>query len=246
MLNFKVQGEGKPIVFLHGFLESLSMWSYLHLEKIPGKHILIDLPGHGLSKLMDHSEEPSLEFMADEVLDVLSFLSIDSYDVVGHSMGGYIGLILKEKDKRCKKLVLLNSNFWNDSEQKKKDRIRIADLVFKAKKIFIQEAIPNLFGKPELFEEEIQQLKTEAMQMSPESIAYASLAMRNRKDFSKDIQFNPSSYFFIHGKLDRLIETDYLKSKIDLDNNFFIIETSGHMAHIEESKKVIEILQLVF
>lgn len=246
MLNFQVKGEGKPIVFLHGFLESLSMWSYLHLEKIPGKCILIDLPGHGQSDLMDPSEEPNLEFMVDEVLEVLSYLSVDSYNLVGHSMGGYIGLILKAKDKRCEKLVLVNSNFWSDSEQKKKDRIRIADLVFKAKQLFIHEAIPNLFGKPEYFELEIQELKKEAMKMLPESIAYASLAMRNRKDFSKEIQLHPYNYFFIHGKLDRLIETDYLKSKIDLDTNFFLIENAGHMAHIEQPQKVVEILELIF
>ena len=32
------------------------------------------------------------------------------------------GLLLKEKDNRCEKVILMNSNFWADSEQKKKDR----------------------------------------------------------------------------------------------------------------------------
>ncbi len=246
MLNYQVQGEGQTIVFLHGFLESLSMWSYLDLEKIPGKHIFIDLPGHGISDLTDQNEKPSLEFMANEVLKVLSNLSIDCYSVVGHSMGGYIGLIMKSQNKRCEKLVLLNSNFWEDSEQKKKDRIRIADIVFKAKRVFIQEAIPNLFAKPELFEEEIRNLKEEALQMPPESIAYASLAMRMRKDYSEEIQLNPTDYYFIHGNLDRLIETEYLRSKLDTNQNLFVLEEAGHMAHIEQPEKVLKILQLIF
>jgi len=246
VLNFQVQGEGKPIVFLHGFLESLSMWSYLNLDKLPGQHIFIDLPGHGLSELTDQTDEPSLEFMATEVKRVLSILSVDSYSIVGHSMGGYIGLILKSQDKRCEKLVLLNSNFGEDSEQKKKDRIRIADLVFKAKKVFIQESIPNLFGNPELFEEEIQYLKKEAMQILPESIAYASLAMRTRKDYSIEIQLNPTDYSFIHGNLDRLIDTEYLKTKLISNQNLYVIENAGHMAHIEQPEKVLTILQLIF
>ena len=60
---------------------------------------------------------------------------------------------------------MLNSNFWADSEQKKKDRLRVADIAFKAKKVFINEAIPNLFGQVELFRDEIEVLKEEAMKI---------------------------------------------------------------------------------
>jgi len=246
VLNFTVEGKGKALVFLHGFLESSSMWSFLQLNQLNSQSIFIDLPGHGKSALTDNSESPSMDFMATEVLKVLDFMKIESYSIIGHSMGGYVGLLLKEIDSRCKKIVLVNSNFWEDTEQKKKDRIRVAEIALKAKKIFIQEAIPNLFGKPENFQTEIFQLKNEAMEMLPESIAYASLAMRERNDFTGAIDSNPADYFIIHGILDRLVDADFLRKQLSSDKNLFIIENAGHMAHIEQSEEVQDILKQVF
>ena len=245
MLHFTVEGEGKTLVFLHGFLESSSMWSFLQLNQLNSQSIFIDLPGHGKSALTDNSESPSIDFMAKEVLKVLNFLQIESYSVIGHSMGGYVAILLKEMDSRCKKAVLVNSNFWEDTEQKKKDRIRVAEIAFKAKKKFIHEAIPILFGKPENHTEEIDVLIEQALKMAPESIAYSALAMRERKDYTREVTENPTEYFIIHGKLDKLVDTDFLKSQLKSDENLFIIENAGHMAHIEQSDEVIDILKKI-
>ena len=246
MLHFTVEGKGKTLVFLHGFLESSSMWSFLQLNQLNSQSIFIDLPGHGKSALTYNSESPSIDFMAKEVLKVLNFLEIDSYSVIGHSMGGYVAILLKEIDSRCKKAVLVNSNFWQDTDQKKRDRIRVAEIAFKAKKLFIQEAIPNLFGKPENHAEEIDVLIEEALKMAPESIAYSALAMRERKDYTREVSENQTEYFIIHGKLDKLVDTDFIKSQLKSDENLFVIENAGHMAHIEQSEEVFRILMEVF
>lgn len=248
MLNFSVSGEGQVIVFLHGFLESNSMWDYLALDQLNCQKIFIELPGHGQSALTNDAEEPSLNFFAEEVQAVLSFLKIEKFSIVGHSLGAYVALILKEQNSNCQKVVLLNSNFWADSEQKKKDRLRVAEIAFKAKKVFINEAIPNLFGKVELFKTEIEALKEEAMKINPESIAYAALAMRKREDFTKKLAENPSDYFIIHGDLDRLVTTEFLLDqsreifKEKLENHVFVIQGAGHMAHIESREEVLKIL----
>lgn len=246
MLHFTVEGVGKTLVFLHGFLESSSMWSFLDLKCIRTQNIFIDLPGHGKSSLTDNSEGPSMDFIANEVIKVLNFLKIKSYSIIGHSMGGYVGLLLKEMDSRCEKVVLLNSNFWEDSEQKKKDRVRVAEIAFKAKKLFIQEAIPNLFGYPEKHSIEIDSLVDEALKMAPESIAYSALAMRERKDFTSKVHNNPTNYFVIHGKLDKLVEIDFLESQLKSSKNLFVLEKAGHMAHIEQSEEVLMILKEIF
>jgi len=222
MLNYSVKGEGIPVVLLHGFLESSSMWDFLPLNDLKMKIIRIDLPGHGKS-IHFSDTNPTINYFAFCVIEVLDELAVNEFHLIGHSMGGYVGLLLKEIDSRCKKIVLVNSNFWEDTEQKKKDRIRVAEIALKAKKIFIQEAIPNLFGKPENFQTEIFQLKNEAMEMLPESIAYASLAMRERNDFTGAIDSNPADYFIIHGILDRLVDADFLRKQLSSDKNLFII-----------------------
>ena len=246
MLNYQIHGNGKSIVFLHGFLESSSMWSKLDLQELNTQNIFIDLPGHGASELNDFSETPSIDFMADEVLKVLNLLTLESYSIIGHSMGGYVGLLLKEKDNRCEKVILMNSNFLADTEQKKKDRIRVAEIAFKAKRIFIHEAIPNLFAFPENNVNDILRLKEEAMNINSESIAYSALAMRERKDYTAEVKTNPSDYFIIHGMLDRLVDTDFLREQLISDKNLFILENAGHMAHIEQSEEVLGILKKIF
>jgi pimeloyl-ACP methyl ester carboxylesterase len=252
LLNFSVSGEGNAIVFLHGFLESNSMWDYLALEQLNFQKIFIELPGHGQSALRDDSENPSLNFYANEVQKVLAFLKVEKFSIVGHSLGAYVALILKEQNGSCQKVVLLNSNFWADSEQKKKDRLRVAEIAFKAKKVFINEAIPNLFGKVELFQNEIDSLKEEAMKIEPESIAYTALAMRERNDYSEVIAENPTDYFIIHGDLDRLVTTQFLTEQTkpifreQLANHVFIIKEAGHMAHIETSEMVMQLLKQIF
>jgi 2-succinyl-6-hydroxy-2,4-cyclohexadiene-1-carboxylate synthase len=246
VLNFRVEGEGKTIVFLHGFLESISMWDYLELSKLPCKKVFIDLPGHGKSQLNTNFDAPSLRFFADEVILVLNHLQIDYFSVVGHSMGGYVALILKHQLTRCEKVILLNSNFWADNEQKRKDRVRMADIAFKAKRVLINESIPNLFGNPADFKEEIDKLKSEAMEMTSEAIAYASLAMRERSDFSEEVNSNPADYFIIHGEHDGLIPFEDIASKTKDQSQLYFIPNAGHMAHIENTKKVVELIKFIF
>jgi pimeloyl-ACP methyl ester carboxylesterase len=238
MLQYRSFGEGKTLVFLHGFLESSTMWDYLPLEELNAHCLLIDLPGHGQSPLNDSAEIPSIRFMADEVLRVLHQEKVEEFTLLGHSLGAYVGLELAQSSQ-CQKLILLNSNCWTDNEQKRRDRLRVAELVFKAKNHFIREAIPNLFGRPADFQNEIASLVEEANHMQPEAIAYAALAMRERKDFTAEVLANPTKYTFIHGDLDSLVATEVLKSRVP-GVPIHVIEHAGHMVHIEATEELVK------
>jgi pimeloyl-ACP methyl ester carboxylesterase len=243
MISFKSSGEGKPNwLFLHGFLESSSMWSYLSLSEIPGEKFFVDLPGHGSSPLPKSSDDPSIAAMAEEIEK--TFINHFDYPIilVGHSMGGYVGLELLHRNKlSIQKLVLLNSNCWEDSDDKKKDRVRVADIAFKGKSIFINEAIPNLFYEPNLREKEIEVLKKEALELTADGIAYASLAMRTRSDFTDLVKKNADKIVFIHGAKDKLISVESI-SAVSNQKNLHLIENCGHMAHIEATEYVQSIL----
>ncbi len=240
-LSYRIFGNGYSVVFLHGFLESISMWNFLDLEKEPFQSILIDLPGHGNSALNDSNESPSMKYMAVEVVKLLKELNIKQYQVVGHSMGGYVALELKELDPKCKKVVLLNSNFWEDSVEKKKDRVRIADIVLKAKELFVNEAIPGLFYRHNRKDSAVIELINEAKKMEGVSIAYASLAMRNREDKSLLVKENPADFLILHGKHDPIISSEKWQSELkDIPVSFEIIEEAGHMSHIENPSKILK------
>ncbi len=243
MLHFETLGEGQTTwVFLHGFLESSTMWRYVDLSKLNGRKILIDLPGHGFSALEAGFESPSIDFMAQEVENVLEFLEVEHCQLVGHSMGGYVGIeVMHRKVIKVEKMLFLNSNCWGDGAQKKKDRERVAEIAFKAKHIFIQEAIPNLFGTTENFQNDIAQLKSDALKLTAESIAYAALAMKERQDYTSWVQESPHQFLFIHGDLDRLVATQELIDRV-FPAEVKVIPEVGHMAHIEHPLKVTELL----
>lgn len=238
MLHYHLQGEGPVWVFLHGFLESSTMWAALPLEKLPIQCVFIDLPGHGQSELSDGN--PSIKSMAYEVEKVLHFLKVDQFTIVGHSMGAYVGLELAQYHG-FQKLILLNSNCWSDSEQKKQDRLRVAAIVQKAKYHFIREAIPHLFSNPTRHSAFIADLIEEANQMSVEAVAYAALAMRERADFTAYVNSKPKQFAFIHGKLDRLVSVTELQSKIKGPKIHLL--NCGHMAPVEAGDEFMNILE---
>ena len=243
LLNHKQFGEGETVVFLHGFLESISMWENLSLESIHFQSILIDLPGHGKSKNEDNSPIPSMDYMANRVIDTLNQLGIKKYNVVGHSMGGYVALVLKKIDERCKKVVLLNSNFWEDSIEKQKDRVRVADIVFKNKNLFLKEAIPNLYNDQLKYKTEIAVLLKEALKMNSFSIAYASLAMSKRMDFTELISQKPTDFVIVQGEIDAIVPKLIMESKDVLQNvPYYLIKNTGHMSHFENPLEIKKML----
>lgn len=230
-------GNGHPVVFLHGFLESSAMWEYLNLEHCQA--LLIDLPGHGDSTI-DESE--TIQTMAIKVLDVVNQLNIERFDIVGHSMGGYVALEIAKNTNRCERVMLMNSNFWEDSPSKKNDRNRVAEIVHSKKSAFLYEAIPNLFSEPFLFDKDIKKLLSHAVKMTAESIAICSLVMRDRLDNSQLMSMYPDKFLVVQGRYDRIVPLDEMQKRMEsLDLDFCIIE-AGHMAYIENKMAMQQVL----
>ena len=215
------------------------MWDHLSLNSLDFTKVFIDLPGHGNSPLVTGEGDPSIAEMAAHVIATLEASNITDFDVVGHSMGGYVALELKKRMIGCRRVVLLNSNFWEDSVEKKRDRVRVADLALKAKDLLIQQTIPGLFYRKEYDIEHIQFLINEAKKMLPESIAYSALAMRNRMDSSSLLLTSPNDFLVLHGAHDPLVSLGIMRQKmVDLPVRWVAIPNAGHMAHIEESESV--------
>lgn len=241
-LNYTVFGSGRPIVFLHGFLESISMWEYLALHELKRTCILVDIPGHGKSELT-HDGEPSITYFSTVILKLLAELNVTHFDIVGHSMGGYIGLEMLQSAPKDTQLVLLNSNFWADSEEKKKDRVLVSEIVWKSKSLFLKTAIPNLFYKAESYKTAIEELIQEALELEPIGIAYASLAMRNRLDHTEFVEKHSKQIFIIQGKNDPIVPLEKMETNINFKENYKVINSCGHMAHIEQSEIVLQLLK---
>jgi pimeloyl-ACP methyl ester carboxylesterase len=241
-LYFTDEGEGNVLVCLHGFLESSRMWNKLELPT-PLRRIAPDFPGHGESALQSYA---NMEELADMVLDLLDHLKIQSYVLMGHSMGGYVALEMAQKDPRCARLIMLNSNPWSDDPQKQLDRQRVAEIVMHSKKHFIYEAIPHLFWRPEDHAADVEMLIHEAAHIQPEAIAMASMAMSRRRDLSDFAKESGQRIRFIQGEFDAVVPLERVR-KLQLDTacDFVLIPDSGHMSLFEQPDLVRQALNEV-
>lgn len=242
LLNYRVVGDGYPVVFLHGFLESNTMWEDLTTQ-LSEKYqcIFIELPGHGNSPDLDE-DSPSIDIMAEKVKNTIETLLSCSFSIVGHSLGGYVALkmitLLKTFDQ---KLILLNSHPWADSATKKKERDRVIAVVEKNKALFIQTAIPNLYKAPIHHKNKISSTIDEAMRMKDSAIIDSLKAMRDRTECQLTMQKLKSNCLVIQGKYDHLIDASRMKDLTDAqDNKLKVIKDAGHMAHHENPKEVVE------
>ena len=240
ILHYRVVGDGHPVIFLHGFLESMTMWKYLRLPD-NRKKIFVDLPGHGNSTF--ENTNYSMQSIANKILDLLCYLKVEKFDVVGHSMGGYVGLELMAQSDKCEKLILLNSNFWSDDKQKVIDRKRVAKVVTRNKKMFLYEAIPNLFLEPEKYDQEVRNLLNEAINISSRAIAEMSIAMSKRNDYSELVCAEKRRVLIVQGEEDAIVDPQKMKELV-LENglHYQCIEDCGHMGHIESAEKVGKII----
>ena len=109
---YEVYGKGKPIVLLHGAFYTIGMnWS----ELIPGlsatrKVIAIEMQGHGHTPYSDRKLD--ITTLAADVAGVMDYLTIDSADIAGYSMGGSVAYqFAVQYPKRLRKLVIISSTY---------------------------------------------------------------------------------------------------------------------------------------
>jgi 2-hydroxy-6-oxonona-2,4-dienedioate hydrolase len=89
MLNYQRKGAGQTVVLLHGLFGSCRYWSFLADHLSPTYDVIsLDLPGFG-----DSSTVPVPKNVAGYgaiVFDFLQSLGIESFSILGHSLGGAI------------------------------------------------------------------------------------------------------------------------------------------------------------
>lgn len=107
---YSIQGEGFPIVLLHGFGSKKESF----MAQIPElsdhfKVITIDMRGAGKSSRPDYHY--SMDMFADDVKGLMDYLKIDNAYLVGFSLGGIIAqkFVLKYPSY-VTKLILINTS----------------------------------------------------------------------------------------------------------------------------------------
>ncbi len=104
-------GKGEPVVMIHGFADSSYCWhkNAAVLLDAGFRLIMMDQPGQGRSDIPPEPYVFSIENQAREIIRLTELLKLKKFLLVGHSMGGGIGLyIMANHPGRVIRAVLIN------------------------------------------------------------------------------------------------------------------------------------------
>jgi 2-hydroxymuconate-semialdehyde hydrolase len=115
--NVHDQGQGKPVVLLHGSGAGVSAWANWRnlIPKLSGRYRVLapDLAGFGYTEIPDTFE---FEFMAtwiEQIEALLDALDVKSAHWVGNSFGGALTLwMAAHRPDLCDRLVLMGPGGW--------------------------------------------------------------------------------------------------------------------------------------
>lgn len=110
-IHWTDQGEGMPIVMIHGLAGNLHNFSYAMVDRLAGdfRVIAIDRPGCGWSE-RDGDERARIPEQARMIAEMLEKEGIGPAILVGHSLGGAVSLALAvNHPERVKALALVSA-----------------------------------------------------------------------------------------------------------------------------------------
>ena len=222
------------------------MWDDYALELNKRYRVVcIDLLGHGQTDC--HGYVHSMEDMAGAVNAVLKHLNVRRYIMIGHSMGGYVALAYGELfPDNLIGLGLFYSTAQEDSDEKKELRLRAIDAVKSHKKTFLKTSIQNLFypENVQTYTSEIENLVSDALQLSTQGIAAALMGLRERPNREVLLHFGPYAVLIINGRRDGLIPIKFMEAQMKLPRvTHSLITENGHMGHIEDRDACLKMIK---
>ncbi len=231
--------------FIHGFLESPEMWKFC-ASQFPNARYL-SMPGHGV--LLNEECPDSMEGIALALLK--DFDTSQSFQIIGHSMGGYLIPHLLHLGLLPIRIGIFHSKLGADDEEKKKQRQRAIDLVHDNKSLYVRTMITHLFSdgfKVKRYQV-IEQLISEANSVTAETIVACQKAMLSRSCGIQKTKENQIPVHYFAGAKDAGIPLEQIHSEISKLHPFATLdieEDIGHMGQWESPDAVMRWLNKYF
>lgn len=231
-LNVYIQGQGFPIIFIHGLGCDHSQWqedaarlSYVF------QTILFDCRGHGKS---DKPDDYSLNDHINDVIALMDYFSIDNTILYGASMGSYIAQgVAITQPQRIKKLILTvpKANGLTSSTRKlfTEHAQELTKMNNKERLMFFYK---NMVYNPQILVKNPDLLRST---LTPKQSEAANKALEGF-DFRSDLSKITADTLVISGKHDGLNPPAEGKLCASLIPNATYVEMqrSGHLPMIEE------------
>jgi len=248
-LSYDDLGEGVvPIIFLHGFPFSKSMWqTQLDFLKSSNRVIACDIRGFGNSK--DEESVMSMDLFGDDLIQFMDRLNIDKAVVCGLSMGDYIALnVCKRYAERLEALILCDTQCIADSPEGKAKRYKLIDeIALNGTENFTEGFIKNVFHKDSLTgkKEVVEELRKVIVSNSKHVITTGLKALAERSETCSVLNKITVPTLIICGREDKvttLAQSEFMNQNIE-GSILRIIDDAGHVSNLEQADEFNKHLQ---
>jgi pimeloyl-ACP methyl ester carboxylesterase len=244
-IGYRVSGTGHPVMLLHGFGEDSNIWADQVSALNDNFRVYVpDLPGTGLSaEAMQAEKAWTMEKFASAIREIAIQEHLNTFSLIGHSMGGYITLAFAEAYPRMLNgFGLVNSSSYADNEEKITARKKGIEFIQSNGALkFLEQLIPNLYGDQykSTHSEDITKHLEAVKNFSASSLVSYYTAMMIRPDRRHLLMDAQKPVLFIIGAEDKTVNLSDSMSQCHLpqESHVTLLETSAHMGMREESHK---------
>lgn len=243
-LNVRQQGQGPPLLLVHGFPFDHTVWN-AQVSEFSRDHQVIapDLRGFGASGL--GSEPVSMSSLADDLAVLLVELQVTEPIVFcGLSMGGYIAWQFWDRHPdRLDKLVLCDTRAAADSAQAAAGRRETATRVLdEGTGALIEGMLPKLFAETtfETSPKLVAEIRRVMESTNPRTIAAALVAMAQRPNMEPRLAEFAVPTLVLCGQHDAITPVEEMRQVAAAmpAARFEEIAAAGHLAPAEQPAAV--------
>lgn len=246
MLNSRIEGQGKPLIIIHGFLGMSDNWkSFGSLYAAEGFQVhMLDLRNHGKSF---HSDEFNYNVMSSDLLEYCQRYDLKNISIIGHSMGGKVAMLFATTyPEMVEKLIVadIGPKYYAPHHQDILAGLNAVDFSTKPDRTEVEEIlypfIPD-FGTRQF-------LMKNLYWVEPGQLAFRfNLQVFNTKietigeALPKGNHFNKPTLFIRGGNSKYILDTDLPEIKIHFPAvEIATIPNVGHWLHAENPKAFFE------
>lgn len=148
ILHSRIEGEGKPLLIIHGFLGTSDNWkTFSGQYAAQGYQVhALDMRNHGRSF---HSDVSTYEAMVNDVYEYCKSNNLSSFDLIGHSMGGKISMFFSMKyPEMIEKMVVadIGPRYYRQHHQDILAALNAVDFTVKPSRSDIEEIMKRFLG----------------------------------------------------------------------------------------------------
>ena len=248
--------KNKPVIlFLHGFMGSCEDFAEVaDLLKDNFCCLLIDLPGHGKTKVKSDLDYQMPE-VAIAIISLLKQLAIERCFLVGYSMGGRLALYLAVFfPQYFQKIVLESASPGLESELDRNNRIkRDLEIANRLKtqnfNLFLQQWYANPLFSSFVKHPNYQQAIAKRLKNNPNNLAKSLIYMGLgvQPSLWKHLESIQLPILLIVGKLDvKFVAINQRISSLSPQFGIEIVENTDHNVHFGRSLNFARLLKILF